>query len=145
MAVTQSRDSCSAASRRWDIVLSPDEVRVWRHEAATAVRLWGFGPEVANLVALGVSELLTNVVRHAGDPRCSLELKKVGSSVLIRVTDRSSRLPVVTEPDTDSTSGRGLWLLQEMASCVHWFLTPGDAGPGKTVRFVVKAPAEAKQ
>ena len=91
----------------------------WRAQAAEVVRAWGVPGVVVDAVTLGVSELLGNVHKHAGDPRCRLELHLTrggsAASVRLAVQDRSSVLPTVREPDCMRDCGRGLWLLRELA------------------------------
>ncbi|MEV8115161.1 ATP-binding protein [Streptomyces xiamenensis] len=71
---------------------------------------------VVDLVRLGVSELLSNVVKHVPDKNCSLAIYMLGDVLVVSVSDRSSVLPEVRgAPDWDAESGRGLWMLQEMA------------------------------
>lgn len=136
MAVTEPLHRRTPASRRWDIRLLPDgqDLQRWRHEATAVVEEWGFDKRVKENAALATSELLTNVLRHAGDPRCVLELRKVGCAIFIRVTDHCPTLPVLQEPDVwAATSGRGLWTLQHIVDALHWFNVPRRTGAAKTV------------
>lgn len=138
MAVTNPLPRCMPTTFRWDIHVVLDELQRWRHEADAVVEGWGFGQAVRDTVVLGVSELLTNVVRHAGDPQCVLELRKTGSVVSVRVTDRSPTVPVITKPDWEATSGRGLWMLQAMVGTLRWATLPRSCGPpAKVVSFEV--------
>jgi serine/threonine-protein kinase RsbW len=86
---------------------------------AQVLQGWGAPSEVVSTLKLGVSELLTNVHIHVGDPRWRLELglavRRNGSRVRLVVQDGSPVLPTVCEPDWARDSGRGLWLLREMA------------------------------
>jgi serine/threonine-protein kinase RsbW len=95
------------------------KVASWRAWAAGVVHAWGAPGAVVDAVALGVSELLGNVHKHANDPRCRLELRlAVGgfaASVRLAVHDRSRVLPTVPDPDWVRDCGRGLWLLRETA------------------------------
>jgi serine/threonine-protein kinase RsbW len=141
MAVTDPIQRCTPY-RCWDIQLLPEgrDLQRWRHEAAVAVDEWGFDEHVRNDVVLGVSELLTNVLRHAGDRHCVLELREVGAAVFVRVTDPCSTLPVIKEPDDWTvTSGRGLWMLRGAVRALDWFSDPRRFGTGKTVWFQVSA------
>lgn len=138
MAVTEPLHRC-ARYRCWDVQLLPggQDLTRWRQEAAGAVGEWGFDERVTDDVVLGVSELLANVLRHARDPRCVLELREVGAAVFVRVTDRCPQLPVIREPDDGTaTSGRGLWMLKNTATALDWFSHPSA---GKTVWFQVNA------
>lgn len=70
---------------------------------------------MSDTVLLAVTELLSNVHRHAENPRCSLEIAKKGPSIYVTVSDRSPTPPVVSRPDWIAETGRGLWLLRELA------------------------------
>ncbi|MFB4196585.1 ATP-binding protein [Streptomyces carpaticus] len=94
-------------------------VEVGRLRAASGevARQWGGGREAVDLVMLGVSELLGNVAKHVDNPRCYLRMTRIGAEVTVQVFDRSVRLPVLGHqaPEWDAESGRGLWMLREMA------------------------------
>lgn len=144
MAVTEPIPRC-ATSRRWDIQLLPDgqDLQHWRHEATAVVEAWGFDEPVRATVALGVSELLTNVLRHAGNPNCVLSLSKAGYVVFVQVVDRCPTFPEIKEPNWEDDSGRGLWMLQNMADALRWFAAPRLTGlSGKTVWFRVAGRSE---
>ncbi|QKV67919.1 ATP-binding protein [Streptomyces harbinensis] len=106
----------------------------WRWKVCEVVRDWGGSAGAMDLVRLGVSELLSNVVKHVPDPRCYVRVLLIGGEVTVQVFDRSRKLPVVGEvPDWDAESGRGLRMLREMASgfgCEHT-----RHGDGKIVWF----------
>lgn len=138
MDVTEPTRRYLPTSHRWDIALTPVKVQHWRERAKAAVEQWGLAPGTGDTVAVGVSELLTNVLTHAGDPHCVLELRKVGHAVFVRVTDHCATLPVIKSPDLGATSGRGLWMLQKMVGALCWFAAPRSCEPAsKTVWFQV--------
>ncbi|MGA5900128.1 ATP-binding protein [Streptomyces venetus] len=90
-------------------------------------------PELSDAVELGVTELLTNVVRHVPDRRCALLLLRQRNGVRVEVTDGSDELPrTPAAPDPDSENGRGLLLLGAMAD--KWGVCLWSGG-GKTVWF----------
>ncbi|MCF3131383.1 ATP-binding protein [Streptomyces olivochromogenes] len=89
--------------------------------------------ELAHLtdaLELGVSELVTNVVRHVPDRRCSLLVLRQTGTVRVEVTDSCPRPPVT--PAGLSESGRGLLLLDGTVD--KWGVSPAPGG-GKTVWF----------
>ncbi|MBL1080976.1 ATP-binding protein [Streptomyces actinomycinicus] len=93
-------------------------------------------PELAFAVELGVSELVTNVVRHVPDRRCTVLVARQAVGVRVEVSDSSRRLPLVPrEADPESEGGRGLALLDAVVG--KWGVTPW-AGAGKTVWFEVR-------
>ena len=84
------------------------------------------------VVALLVSELVTNVVLHARTA-CELEVSRAGSRIRVSVTDEDERLPVRKDLDPEAGSGRGLVLLHAMSTTTGVDLVPG----GKQVWFEV--------
>ncbi|QKV67511.1 ATP-binding protein [Streptomyces harbinensis] len=102
--------------REWPLLARADELELWRRGVAGVVRGWGASPSAVELVRLGVTELLSNVLRHVDDHACCLVLSALGDTVLVQVLDRSAVLPEIGEaPDWEAQSGRGLWMLREMA------------------------------
>lgn len=101
--------------------------------AATLIR-WG-ARQRGEDVAIVVSELLTNALRHALPESCEtparaqirLGLLQPGPCVLCAVADPSQRLPVLKEPGHLAETGRGLHVIGALADA--WgYTTPGDAG-----------------
>ncbi|MCZ7431788.1 ATP-binding protein [Streptomyces sp. WMMC1477] len=115
----------------WEFTASARGIARRRREVAEAVRALGGDVEAVAVARLGVSELLSNVVRHVPDTRCRLEVERVADDVCVRVVDRSAEPPVVSEPDWDTERGRGLWLLREMVTGFGH----ARAGGGKAVWF----------
>jgi anti-sigma regulatory factor (Ser/Thr protein kinase) len=68
-----------------------------------------------DVVVLLVSELATNAVCHAGSD-FTVRLHIHPSSVTVDVEDQSPIPPRVRDVDHDTTSGRGLRLVEELAS-----------------------------
>ncbi|WP_234347381.1 ATP-binding protein [Streptomyces specialis] len=104
------------SSHGWALTARSRDAELWRRIVADRLRKWGAPRTSVELACFGVSELLANVVKHAGDPRCRLEVARVGSAAVVSVFDRSLRLPEISRPDWDAESGRGLWLLQDMTA-----------------------------
>ena len=86
--------------------------------------------ETRHLAALLVSELTTNVVRHAGTP-FSLCADVTAEHVRVEVADGTSEPAVVRRPPPTSLGGRGVWLISELAD--SWGSEP--TGNGKMVWF----------
>jgi anti-sigma regulatory factor (Ser/Thr protein kinase) len=95
----------------------------WRCEALT---------DTACLLA---SELLSNSVRHACDP-LRLRLRRTRDELHIEVCDGSPVLPRARTAGPDEESGRGLALLDQLASTWGTLL----AEEGKTVWFSLPLP-----
>jgi len=92
--------------------------------------------EVAETVALMVSELATNCVRHA-DTAFVVGVEHVEGVVRVEVSDASSEPPQLRSPEPTEPSGRGLLIVQALSD--QWGVTAGRAGPGKTVWFTLAA------
>lgn len=90
------------------------------------------GEDDCSLAALLTSELVTNAIKYGGS-RTVLEAKAPGGFMRVSVRDDNPALPVVGEsPDLTAESGRGLLLVQALAT--RWGVEelPGE---GKTVWF----------
>lgn len=90
----------------------------------------------ADLAVLLISELATNAVLHARtDFVVSLSIEE--RSVRVEVQDANERPPVIGHTPAESTSGRGLHLVQSLSSSwgvegrpegkIVWFEVPTDA------------------
>src|SRR4051794_36047103 len=77
--------------------------------------------DVRQLAALLVSEVTTNVIRHAGTP-FTLCADVTAFNVRVEVADGTSDSPVVLDPDPSEPTGRGMWLLSEIAD--NWGTEP---------------------
>ncbi len=97
-------------------------------------RLAGAGPEVRETVSLLVSELAANAVQHGGTP-FAVGFGQTDDGVRVEVTDDGGGQPRVTPRDPWSPSGRGLLLVDALASA--WGVRAGEP-PTKTVWFTVR-------
>ena len=86
--------------------------------------------EAGDVVALLVSETVTNAIKHA-DPPVELRLHREGDRLRVEVCDTSPRRPVVRTYDPDRESGRGMELVEALADT--WGVRGCD--PGKVVWF----------
>jgi anti-sigma regulatory factor (Ser/Thr protein kinase) len=91
--------------------------------------------ETVRTAELLTSELATNAIVH-GHTAFDIEVTTSGPTVRVAVTDQCEQLPVLLSPDPSDVHGRGLLILERLAS--RWG-TAGD-GPGKTVWFDLVAP-----
>ncbi|MFI7314549.1 ATP-binding protein [Streptomyces hygroscopicus] len=107
-----------------------------RRAVAARLRLWG-REELISAAGMCVTELLSNVHKHAASPECVLLLENLSNGVHAAVSDTESALPVVKEPDFLSESGRGMFLLSKTADEWGTDLTP----TGKTVWFTLRSEA----
>jgi len=94
--------------------------------------------ELADTMALLVSELVSNVVLHARTP-CCLSILQTGGRIRVEVQDGSDRLPGMRErTDPLAQSGRGMQLVDAL-SCAHG--VEPQPGGGKRVWFELEVPA----
>lgn len=114
-----NRQPCAAPSllsaRTYRQELTPDPKRLGpiRRTLAAYIRCWGW-PEVIDAVVMCATEMLSNVHHHVGGD-CALLLEATPHGVRITVSDTSSQLPKVRQPEWCSDSGRGMWLLSHTA------------------------------
>ncbi|MDP9440630.1 MAG: ATP-binding protein, partial [Actinomycetota bacterium] len=100
------------------------------------LRSWRMPEYAGGDLELLTSEVATNAVRHAGGPFTIL-IRYDGNVVRVEVGDGSRVLPLPGTPDREATSGRGLLLVDKLASA--WGVVPTVRG--KRVWFEVPAPA----
>ncbi|MDI5971075.1 ATP-binding protein [Streptomyces sp. SL13] len=62
-----------------------------------------------------LAEMLSNVVKHSGGLTCVVSLSTSSTSVRLVVGDFSPELPVLQQPDWAAESGRGMYLISELA------------------------------
>lgn len=112
---------------------------------------WSLG-DLCDEAALLVSELVTNSLLHAGSP-IDLKVRRVGDGVRVEVRDRSTSMPSPRNYAGDSVTGRGLEILDLIATnwgaelCedgkIVWFEL-GTVGPVGGSADGVGAPIEAE-
>jgi two-component sensor histidine kinase len=84
-------------------------------------------PGDADTVLLLVSEVVTNAVRHAATP-FELTINVSGPEVMVAVIDHDRiHRPQVRNPRPQDTSGRGLRIVDELASSWGTELVDADA------------------
>jgi anti-sigma regulatory factor (Ser/Thr protein kinase) len=108
--------------------------------AVTDARIYVLGalgpltPDIADAVAIIVSELATNVVLHTSS-EFTVNIERSDAEIRVAVSDRDPNIPVARTPRPDETSGRGLQLVQALAA--DWGVSAADDRVGKTVWFTV--------
>ena len=110
----------------------PSSISAARKFTTLIMERWGAADRGSD-VAVVVSELLSNAVRHglAAAPPASIRLGLLhsGPSILCAVTDPSDRPPVPREPDWLDEGGRGLHVIASLSD--GWgacLAVPGQAG-----------------
>lgn len=117
---------------RMHLTVGEHSVRHVRRIVRSLLHEWEL-TELTFAVELGVSELVTNVVRHVPDRRCTVLLARQTAGVRAEVTDGFAQLPLLDVGlDQDAECGRGLALLDAVVD--KWGVSPG-AADGKTVWF----------
>ncbi len=90
--------------------------RAARQVVASLLPAWGHHCLVDDAVLL-VSELVTNALSHArGQESYELELTARADAVRIALADGSTVRPIVAELDDDRPSGRGIRIIEHLAS-----------------------------
>lgn len=104
------------------------EIRRAREFVVTAAGDGGGATELADRLALVVSELASNAVLHAGTP-FTVRVRRGDDIVRVEVLDRSAAQPTPRPLDPAAVSGRGLAIVGTLAS--DWGVDPN--GDGKCV------------
>ncbi|WP_245685495.1 ATP-binding protein [Streptomyces yerevanensis] len=111
--------------------------RLARRFTTQQLDAWGipYGSDVSETAALIVAELAANAVLHGRVPGRDIALRLTSSvgTVRVEIADaQGERLPVLasTPPDGDADTGRGLLLVEALAT--RWGVD-SEPGPSKTV------------
>jgi len=109
----------------------PASTRAARAFVAEHLRSWDLDEAVDDATLL-VSELVTNAILLARSP-VDLVVRKVKGAVRVEVFDDGTGVPQPLHPDHEDDAGRGLGLVQAVAS--RWGVD--DAETCKTVWFEI--------
>ncbi|MFI1336539.1 ATP-binding protein [Streptomyces sp. NPDC020845] len=119
----------------------PSRIGQVRRIVSAQLRYWHLDPLI-DPAALAVTELLTNVHRHAEpDKQCTVEIVLMMDRLTVSVRDQDPRLPRVRECDLLATHGRGLALVAAVSQ--SWGMHARDDGSGKVVWFTLAVPQAA--
>ncbi|EDY61458.1 MULTISPECIES: ATP-binding protein [Streptomyces] len=122
----------------------PSRIGQVRRILSAQLRYWHLDPLIDRAV-LGVTELLTNVHRHAQpDKTCTVKIELLLDRLMVSVHDHDPRLPVVADiKDTEllATCGRGLAMVAAVSE--SWGVRP-DGESGKFVWFTLPTPSAAR-
>lgn len=122
----------------------PSRIGQVRRILSAQLRYWHMDPLIDRAV-LGVTELLTNVHRHAQpDKTCTVKIELLLDRLMVSVHDHDPRLPVVADiKDTEplATCGRGLAMVAAVSE--SWGVRP-DGESGKFVWFTLPTPSAAR-
>lgn len=106
-----------------------------RRFVAQLLRSWHCDDELVSSAALLTTELVTNSVLHAGTPiEVTVALTGPDVRVRVEVSDEDDTLPTPRPYATDAMTGRGLRLVEAVAS--RWGAEArAGSQPGKVVWF----------
>ncbi|MDT0393253.1 MULTISPECIES: ATP-binding protein [Streptomyces] len=118
----------------------PSRIGQVRRIVSAQLRYWHMDPLI-DRASLGVTELLSNVHRHARpDKTCTVEIELLLERLKVSVYDHDPRLPVVGDASPLATCGRGLAMVAAMSE--SWGAVP-DGESGKVVWFTLPTPSAA--
>ena len=112
----------------WTLPSAATSVALARRLATEGLR--GVPTDTVDVVALVVSELVTNCIRHAHTD-FDLKVTHFADRVDIEVTDRGRGRPALKSPPPSVAHGRGLQVVQSLSA--RWGVVPAGSGAGKTV------------
>ncbi|GAA0629444.1 ATP-binding protein [Streptomyces thermocarboxydovorans] len=118
----------------------PSRIGQVRRIVSAQLRYWHMD-SLIDRASLGVTELLSNVHRHAQpDKTCTVEMELLLERLKVSVRDHDPRLPVVEDADPLATCGRGLAMVAALSE--SWGALP-DGESGKVVWFTLPTPDAA--
>lgn len=94
--------------------------------------------ELADVVELLTSELVTNAILHGGNDTMRISVGWTPPTFRVEVLDHTPALPQQRHYSAEASTGRGLTLVTELSS--NWGATP-IGGNGKSVWFEMLAEA----
>lgn len=123
----------------WGVPPGADSVPSARRLVMAILREWGvpLSADALHDVELCASELIANALLHTRS-RCTVAIRWRAGRLRVEVIDRRPDLPR-PERCTESTSGRGLLLVETLATAWGWH----PAGAGKVVWFEYLETSEA--
>jgi anti-sigma regulatory factor (Ser/Thr protein kinase) len=103
-----------------------------RRFVAEHLARWQVPAHVSGEAVLLTSELIANAIQHAPPPLC-LQISVDAELVRVQMHDSDPVAPILTRPDLISISGRGVWLIDTLATRWGFHQQP----PGKEVWFEI--------
>lgn len=128
----------------------PESVTMARRFATETLQ--GAPAETLEAVALLVSELASNCVRHT-DTRFDLSIVLRDHEIRVEATDRGGGEPCLRSPEPTDPTGRGLLLVDRLAAAwgveheasgkTVWFVIASDTGPASQRASSTSEPASS--
>lgn len=84
--------------------------------AVNILRSWRVAPEATENMALVISELVTNAVRHGEGPKVCVHLFYDNPTLCCRVSDDNVAAPTMRAPSPHADSGRGMELVDSLST-----------------------------
>ncbi|MFD4553495.1 ATP-binding protein [Streptomyces sp. NPDC058469] len=133
---TVSTELVQRTTQVFAVTFAPDYARVRPIRQITTgyLQLWKVPESIEEDIALAVSELVTNAIKH-GRGDIGLKVLYAAGEVRVEVTDGNPTPAQLTTADDDDVSGRGLLLVAALAW--KW----GVSDKGKTTWCVFQIPA----
>lgn len=127
-----------------DLSLSaqPASVPTARRLVRDRCEQWGADAAASDAAVLLASELVTNAVLHARTP-LTLTVGGGDGTIRVEVRDWHPALPQARRYNVDTATGRGLRLLETIASAWGVLKVPSAEQPGKIVWFEVPLETDA--
>ncbi|WP_037679776.1 ATP-binding protein [Streptomyces albus] len=114
----------------------PSRIGQVRRIVSAHLRYWRLDALI-DAAALGVTELLSNVHRHAEpDKNCTVEIVLLPDRLTVSVHDSDPRVP--RAHGASAARGRGLSVVASLSE--SWGVREGTGGRGKSVWFSLRAP-----
>lgn len=114
---------------------STSSVPAARAFAAVALDAWGLNESVVDDASLLLTEVAANAIRHVDHGDLLITFLVHDDRLMVTVHDRSAQLPVARVVDDEAESGRGLVLVEALAT--RWGSTASPTG--KAVWFELAA------
>ncbi len=105
----------------FQVISEAEYVPLARRETAKVLACWGMSEEVVGTACLIISELVTNVVRHAAvlSPTATVTLAVEEQAALVLVVTDAHPLKPKPLPAAHDLGGRGLFLVDALVREVH--------------------------
>lgn len=121
-------------SMRLELVAGEEPARRARAYANGVLSAWQLPQPLRDDIVTVVGELVVNAVLHSGVAQ-ELRLRRTPRRVVVEVLDRSPRTPKPCPPDPQAESGRGLYLVAQLAD--RWGARPLEGGKSVWCEFLV--------
>jgi len=132
MHTTVSGRAAELQACRVRLTSGPAAAAEARGQVRAAIAAWDI-PVDGDVAVLLTSELVTNALKHATGGTVTLGIRCARERLRVDVHDGSSSRPVLTNPAAEAEAGRGLVLVNDLATEWDFYRTP----MGKVVYFTL--------